>query len=90
MDSIQHLEDLSKFQLLDDEREEFAEQFKNIVAFVDQIKEIEIDEDLEEDKPISISELREDKTVESLDRTLALKNAPKQKDGCFVTPLVVE
>ena len=88
--NIEYLEFLSKLKFEDNEREQFESGFMNILEFVGEISEIEIPAELELDKPISLSDLREDEVIESLSREQILSNAPKQKDGCFSTPLVVE
>ena len=51
---------------------------------------LELPEGLDTDEAIALSELREDEEKPSLTREAVLMNAPKQKDGCYVTPLVVE
>ena len=90
MEKIQHLEYLSKLKFSDEERVKFAKEFDNILAFVDEIANLDLPEDLEKDKAIPLSQLREDEPKTSTAREDILQNAPKQKDGCYVTPLVVE
>ncbi len=90
MDEIKHLEYLSKLEFGDDEREKFKADFEQILAFVDQIKEIETSESADSKRVMPLNSLREDEPKPSLPREKALKNAPIQEDGCFVTPLVVE
>lgn len=90
MDKIEYLQFLSKLQFSDEEKESFENEFDNIVAFVDEIAKLNLPVDLEKDQPISLNDLREDKPEESMPREDVLSNAPKQKDGCYVTPLVVE
>jgi len=90
MDKIQHLEYLSKLKFTEEEREKFAQEFDNILAFVDEIAQLDLPDDLEKDDAISLSKLREDEPKASAAQEEVLQNAPKQKDGCYVTPLVVE
>lgn len=90
MDKIEYLQFLSKLQFSDEEKESFENEFDNIVAFVDEIAKLNLPVDLEKDQPISLNDLREDEPEESMPREDVLSNAPKQKDGCYVTPLVVE
>ena len=90
MDKIQHLEYLSKLKFTEEEREKFAQEFDNILAFVDEIAQLDLPDDLEKDDAISLSKLREDEPKTSTAQEDVLQNAPKQKDGCYVTPLVVE
>lgn len=90
MEDITHLEYLSKLQFSDEERAAFGAEFKNIISFVNEIAELELPDELDVDKAISINDLRADEAAASISQAEALQNAPKQKDGCFVTPLVVD
>ena len=90
MDDIVHLEFLSKLKFEPEEKANFSRDFQNIINFVDEIKELNLADDLSKKETISISDLREDEAKASLPQAEALQNAPKQKDGCYVTPLVVD
>ena len=90
MEDIVHLEYLSKLKFTDAERESFENEFKNIIAFVDEIANLELEDEVDKDKAISINELRADEECPSISQEEALQNAPIQKDGCYVTPLVVD
>lgn len=90
MEKIEHLEYLSKLKFSQEEKQKFEREFKDILSFVDEIKNIELTGDFERDKAIPLSELREDVPCVSMGQKGVLSNAPKQKDGCYVTPLVVE
>ena len=90
MDKVEYLENLSKLKFSEEERTLFETEFDSIIEFVDEISGLEIPEGLDTDETIALSELREDEEKPSLTREAVLMNAPKQKDGCYVTPLVVE
>ena len=90
MEKIEHLEYLSKLKFSDEEKSSFEKDFDSIVAFVDEIKQLELPDDLEKDNPIPLSQLRSDEPKDSMSQQEVLMNATKQKDGCYVTPLVVE
>lgn len=90
MEKIEHLEYLSELKFSEEEKSSFEKDFDSIVAFVDEIKQLELPDDLEKDNPISLSQLRSDEPKDSMSQQEVLMNAPKQKDGCYVTPLVVE
>ena len=47
-------------------------------------------QELEQDDAMDLEELRDDEPMESMSQEDVLSNTPKQKDGCYVTPLVVE
>lgn len=90
MADIEKLERLSKLEFTEEERAAFEAEFSGIIEFVDEIKGIELPDGLDKDNAISLSSLRADEPKESMPREKVLENAPKQKDGEFVTPLVVE
>lgn len=90
MNKIEHLEYLSKLEFSGEEKEKFEKEFENILKFVDEIAELDLPEGLDKDEPITLSDLRTDEPQESIPQEVALQNAPKQKDGCYLTPLVVE
>lgn len=84
---IKHLESLSKLKIEDDKKEKFEKDLEKILAFVDEITKLDLPE--EKKSGVSISSLREDKAEVQKDFD-PLLNAPKQKDGCYKVPLVVE
>lgn len=88
MAKLEHLEYLSKLKFPEEGREKFEKEFERILSFVDEITKLDLSYDLDKDQPIPLSQLREDEPVKS--DTDVLRNAPKQKDGCYVTPMVVE
>ncbi len=90
MDKIEHLEYLSKLEFTGEEKENFKKEFENILKFVDEIASLELPEGLDKDTPITLDDLRTDEPQASIPQEEALSNAPKQKDGCYLTPLVVE
>lgn len=90
MEDIVHLEYLSKLKFSAEEKQTFEKEFENILAFVNEIAELELPDDLSKAETISVQDLRADEARESISQEDALQNAPKQKDGCFVTPLVID
>jgi len=87
---LEYLEVLSKLKLSDSEKAQFEKDFDKIIDFVNEIAEVNTDAVSDKVKAIPLSMLREDEAKESMARESVLQNAPKQKDGCYVTPLVVE
>lgn len=87
---LEYLEVLSKLKLSDSEKAQFEKDFDKIIDFVNEIAEVNTDSVSDKVKAIPLSMLREDEAKESMAREAVLQNAPKQKDGCYVTPLVVE
>ena len=85
---LEYLEKLSKLKIGDADKEQFAKDFERILDFVDEITKLELSD---EDRIVAVplAELREDEEV-AKEHCDVIANAPKKKDGCYVTPLVVE
>lgn len=85
---LEYLEKLSKLKIDESEKEKFAKDFERILDFVDDITKLELSD---EDRVVAVplSELREDEQIKK-EPCDVVANAPKKKDGCYVTPLVVE
>ncbi len=88
--NLDYLSALSKMTLTDSEKTQFENDFDKIIDFVSEIKDVDTSMVSNKASTITIGDLREDKVEPSMDRVAVLQNAPKQKDGCYVTPLVVE
>ena len=85
---IEHLEKLSKLEIEESKKQQFKNDFENILNFVDEITKLELPEDIKFEG-VKIASLREDEPQTKTDFD-ALSNAPKQKDGCYQVPQVVE
>lgn len=85
---IEYLENLSKLKIKEEEKAEFEKSLESILDFVDVITELELPEE-DTSRAVDISTLREDEVV-YIEKCDVISNAPKKKDGCYVTPLVVE
>jgi aspartyl-tRNA(Asn)/glutamyl-tRNA(Gln) amidotransferase subunit C len=83
-DEVGHVADLARVDLTEEEREEFAEQFADILAYfetLDDVPEVEREPDL-------TNVMRPDETQESLSQEDALRNAEETEDGYFKGPKV--
>ena len=89
IEDIKHLANLSALEFEESELENFKNEFNSILTFVDQIKNADVEGDLEY-MPIDVEELREDEAKESFSNEEILTNAPKKKMGCFAVPLMME
>ena len=85
---IKYLEKLSKLEINEQSKEKFEKDFEKILDFVGQITCLDLPEE-DKSRFVKLNDLRDDviKDSETVD---VLLNAPKKKDGCYVTPLVVE
>ena len=88
--NLEYLSALSKMKLTDDEMTQFEKDFEGIIDFISEIKDVDTSMISNKVRTITLDDLREDEAKPSMDRVAVLQNAPKQKDGCYVTPLVVE
>jgi aspartyl-tRNA(Asn)/glutamyl-tRNA(Gln) amidotransferase subunit C len=83
-EEVEHVADLARVELSEDERERFAEQFGDILAAFEALDEVpETDSD-----PDLTNVMRPDEVRESLDQDDALRNAEETEDGQFKGPRV--
>ena len=83
-EEVDHVADLARVQLSEDERERFAEQFADILSYfatLDKVPEAE-------NEPELTNVMRPDEVRESLHREEALQNAEETEDGQFKGPKV--
>jgi aspartyl-tRNA(Asn)/glutamyl-tRNA(Gln) amidotransferase subunit C len=83
-EEVEHIAQLARIDLDEDERDLFAEQFADILSAFETLDEVpEVDRD-----PDLTNVMRADDIEESLDREEALANAPETEDGQFKGPKV--
>lgn len=87
---IEYLANLSALEFSENEKKDFLIDFNNILKMVDNLKNHETDIEEIYNKSHNLSELRTDEIQPSLSQDEVLKNAPKEKRGCFNVPLIVE
>jgi aspartyl-tRNA(Asn)/glutamyl-tRNA(Gln) amidotransferase subunit C len=83
-EEVDHVADLARVQLSEDERERFAEQFADILSYfetLDEVPETEADPEL-------TNVMRPDEVRDSLSQEQALQNAEETEDGKFKGPKV--
>jgi aspartyl-tRNA(Asn)/glutamyl-tRNA(Gln) amidotransferase subunit C len=81
---VEHVADLARVDIDEDERKRFADQFGEILGYfetLDEVPEIEREEEL-------TNVMRPDEQRESLDQSEALENAADSEDGFFKGPPV--
>ncbi|SHK50457.1 aspartyl/glutamyl-tRNA(Asn/Gln) amidotransferase subunit C [Thermocrinis minervae] len=81
---------LARLKLGEEEKNILEEQFAKILAFVDQLKEV----DTKDVEPYGIdlegTPMRDDVPVKGLTQEEALMNGPQVEQGFFVVPRIVE
>ncbi len=90
-DEVMQVARLAMLKLKEDQIDKFAAQFNEILDYMEQINELDLSQC---EAAFHVTELRnvfrEDKVKSSIDRDLALKNAPDPNDGAFRVPKVIE
>jgi aspartyl-tRNA(Asn)/glutamyl-tRNA(Gln) amidotransferase subunit C len=82
---------LSRLDFSGEAKDKMTEQLNDILDYMDKLNELDT-EDVEPTAhalPIK-NVFREDSVEESLDRDIALANAPEKEDGSFKVPKVIE
>lgn len=90
-DEVRHIALLSRLELSDAEVEKYTRELGHILAYVDQLNELDVEgvEPMTHAIPMS-NVFREDTVGESLDVDAALSNAPESDEPFFLTPRVTE
>lgn len=91
-EQVKHVAALARLRIDDTEMEKWSEQMGNIIEFADRLNELDISDTLSDGQCVSsaVNVFREDERKQSYDREKILKNAPKQYEGCYVVPRIVE
>ncbi|AEH37897.1 Asp-tRNA(Asn)/Glu-tRNA(Gln) amidotransferase subunit GatC [Halopiger xanaduensis] len=83
-EEVRHVAELARVDLEDDEVDQFARQFADILEYfetLDEVPEVDREADL-------ANVMRPDEERDSLDTEEALRNAPETEDGYFKGPNV--
>jgi|ERR1035437_1554407 aspartyl-tRNA(Asn)/glutamyl-tRNA(Gln) amidotransferase subunit C len=87
---VEHIAELARLKFKDEELENFTLQLNEILAYMEQLNELDTENVEPLSNPIEGSNVfREDITKPSLDREHALKNAPDKDDEFFKVPKVI-
>ncbi len=88
---VDYVAHLSRLSLGEEDKERFAAQLDRILEYVDKLNELETGE---VEPLVHMSErenvFRGDEPSSSLSRKEALGNAPRQAEGCFRVPSIIE
>jgi len=83
-ETVEHIAELARVELDEEERTLFAEQFEDILSYFETLDEVpETDRE-----PELTNVMRPDERRQSLDQDEALQNAPEAEDGQFKGPRV--
>ncbi len=88
---VAHVAKLARLALTPEEMQRFAAQLSHILAYVDELNEIDTSGVEPMSHPLDLSNIfRDDATKPSLSPDEALANAPQKRDGFFLVPPVLE
>lgn len=90
-ETVQYVAALAKLSVSEEEKQKVALDLDRILGYIETMNELDTDgvEPMSHVLPIK-NVFREDMVVNQDNREQLIKNAPKQKDGCFAVPKTVE
>ncbi|QHT62890.1 Asp-tRNA(Asn)/Glu-tRNA(Gln) amidotransferase subunit GatC [Paenibacillus lycopersici] len=88
---VEHVANLARLELSEQEKEQFAGQLNAILKYAEKLNELNTD-DVEPTSHVLpvYNVMREDVIRESVSNETALRNAPDDEDGQFKVPAVLE
>lgn len=90
-ETIEHVANLARLKLTEQEKEKLTSEMGNILDYVDKLNELDTSKVEPTNHVLPIKNVfREDEVRESFNREKILANAPSSEDGCFKVPKVVE
>ncbi|MBI5074917.1 MAG: Asp-tRNA(Asn)/Glu-tRNA(Gln) amidotransferase subunit GatC [Nitrospirae bacterium] len=89
--AIEHLSRLARLSLTEEEKSVYGNQLDHILQYVEKLNELDTTGIEPTSHVISISNvMREDALRPSLDREVALMNAPDKTDAFYRVPKIIE
>lgn len=88
---VEHVAKLARLSFDEEEKEKFADQLGKIIAYVDQLNEL----DTTDVEPMAqavpkTNVMRDDVVVDTKNMDDIIKNAPAEEDGYFRVPRITE
>lgn len=90
IEECKHIEELSKLEFNEQEREKFLKDLSSIVEFASTISSENSNLNDRNFNLIKLEELREDEAKDSLSQNEVVSNAPVKKKGCFAVPKIMD
>lgn len=82
---------LARLQLSEEERGAMQAQLEQILAYVDQLKEVDVSDVTPTAHAVPVANvLRPDEARPGLETADVMRNAPRQRDQQFIVPKIVE
>lgn len=90
-DQVQHIANLARLKLEENEFGDVVDKLSRIVDFVDQLQAAPTDDVLPMAHPLNMTQrLRPDEITEPDERDAVQQNAPAVRDGFYLVPRVIE
>jgi aspartyl-tRNA(Asn)/glutamyl-tRNA(Gln) amidotransferase subunit C len=87
---IQHIAELSRLNLANEEIETFTHQFGDILSYMEILNKVDTDNVSPMSHPSQmINAFRDDNVVSSVSTETALSNAPERDESTFIVPKIV-
>jgi aspartyl-tRNA(Asn)/glutamyl-tRNA(Gln) amidotransferase subunit C len=89
--SIEHIANLARLSLSDQEKDLFGGQLEGILSYMDKLNELDTKDIMPTSHVLDIHNVtRDDVPVPSLDREDALLNAPEKTEKFYRVPKIIE
>ena len=90
-EEVQHVARLARLHLTDEEAERMREQLDAILAYIDKLRELPVDEVEPTAHAVPlVNVMRDDAPVDCLPQEATLANAPDRADEFFRVPRIIE
>lgn len=87
---VEHVALLARIELTEAEKERYTKDFNDIIGFVNKLNELDTEDIPPTAHVLDLQNVfREDVVAPSLEREMALQNAPEQKGGLFSVPKII-
>jgi aspartyl-tRNA(Asn)/glutamyl-tRNA(Gln) amidotransferase subunit C len=88
---IHYVADLARVALTPEEEQRLGAQLHQILGYVEQLRSVDVSQVEPTSHPFPLTNVtRPDLPQPGLDPEIALQTAPKQRDGLFLVPRIVE
>lgn len=89
LEELKHLEDLSRLEFSDTDREKILKDINSMIDFASQIQNAKC-ENKSFIKSMDMNDLREDEPKQGLSQDEVISNAPMKRKGCFSVPRIMD
>ena len=90
LETVEHIADLARLSLSEEEKRQFAAQLSDILEYAARLEELDTDHIPPTASVLNLTlRLREDRATPPLPQADVLRNAPQTRDGQFQVPPVL-